>query len=81
MADKVVARLLKQAALGAGLDPSRFSGHSLRRGLLTDAGDRQLNLVDVMRHSRHRKVETALGYIEAADRWRNNITEPGRRRG
>jgi integrase len=42
MTDKVVARLLKQAALGAGLDPARFSGHSLRRGLLTDAGDRQL---------------------------------------
>jgi hypothetical protein len=41
----------------------------------------QLNLVDVMRHSRYKKVETALGYMEVADRWRNNITEPARRRG
>jgi hypothetical protein len=40
MADLVVARLLKKAALQAGRDPARFSGHSLHRGLLTDAGDR-----------------------------------------
>jgi integrase len=74
MADLVVARLLKQAALRAGLDPTRFSGHSLRRGLLTDAGDRQEQLRDVMRQSRHVKVETALGYMEDAEIWQNNIT-------
>jgi integrase len=74
MADLVVARLLKQAALQAGLDPTRFSGHSLRRGLSTDAGDRQETLRDVMRQSRHVKVETALGYMEDAEIWQNNIT-------
>jgi integrase len=74
MADLVVARLLKKAALQAGLDPARFSGHSLRRGLLTDAGDRQEQLRDVMRQSRHVKVETALGYMEDAEIWQNNIT-------
>jgi integrase len=75
MADLVVARLLKKAALQAGLDPARFSGHSLRRGLLTDAGDRQEQLRDVMRQSRHVKVETALGYMEESEIWRDNITE------
>jgi len=74
MADLVVTRLLKKAALQAGLDPARFSGHSLRRGLLTDAGDRQEQLRDVMRQSRHVKVETALGYMEDAEIWQNNIT-------
>jgi site-specific recombinase XerD len=74
MADLVVARLLKQAALQAGLDPARFSGHSLRRGLLTDAGDRQEPLRDVMRQSRHVKVETALGYMAESEIWQNNIT-------
>ena len=74
LADKVVNRLLKQAARAAGLDPARFSGHSLRRGLLTDAGDRQIPLVDLMRHARHKSVDAALGYIEAGDAWRNNIT-------
>jgi integrase len=75
MADLVVARLLKKTALQAGLDPARFSGHSLRRGLLTDAGDRQEHLRDVMRQSRHAKVETALAYMEDAEIWQNNITE------
>ena len=75
MADKIVARLLKQAAANAGLDPDRFTGHSLRRALLTAAGDLQLPLVDLMRQSRHTSVATALGYIEAGDAWRNNITE------
>ena len=80
MADKIVARLIKQACRDAGLDPEKFSGHSLRRGLLTHAGDLQLSLVDVMRQSRHQSVDTALGYIEAGDAWRNNITEPVFRR-
>jgi predicted transcriptional regulator len=74
MADLVVARLLKKAALQAGLDPAGFAGHSLRRGLLTDAGERQEPLRDVMRQSRHVKVETALGYMEDAEIWQNNIT-------
>ena len=75
MADLVVARLLKKTALYAGLDPARFSGHSLRRGLLTDAGDRREQLRDVMRQSRHAKVETTLGYMEESEIWRDNITE------
>ena len=76
MSDKIVARLMKQACALAGVDPASFSGHSLRRGLLTTAGDLQLPLADLMRHSRHQSVATALTYIEAADAWRNNITAP-----
>ena len=76
MADRIVARLIKQACTLAGIDPRPFSGHSLRRGLLTTAGDLQLSIVDVMRQSRHTSVATALSYIEAGDAWRNNITEP-----
>ncbi len=75
MSDKVVARLIKQACGLAGLDGEKFSGHSLRRGLLTAAGDLQLPLVDLMRQSRHQSVDTARRYIEAGDAWRNNITE------
>ncbi len=75
MADKILARLIKQACRHAGLDPTRYSGHSTRRGLLTHGGDLQLPLADLMRQSRHRSVETVLGYIESADLWRNNVTE------
>ena len=68
-------RLVKQAAADAGLDPTLFSGHSLRRGLLTAGGDNQAQLADLMRQSRHRSAQTVLGYIEPADLWRNNVTE------
>ena len=75
LSDKAVARLVKQAAADAGLDAERFSGHSLRRGLLTAGGDNQAQLADLMRQSRHRSAQSVLGYIEPADLWRNNVTE------
>jgi len=75
LSDKAVVRLVKQAAADAGLDPELFSGHSLRRGLLTAGGENQAQLADLMRHSRHRSAQTVLGYIEPADLWRNNVTE------
>ena len=39
LSDKAVARLVKAAAGRAGLDEARYSGHSLRAGLATAAGD------------------------------------------
>jgi len=75
LSDKAVARLIKQAAGDAGLDAERFSGHSLRRGLLTAGGENRAALADLMRQSRHRSVTSVLGYVEAEDLWRNNVTE------
>ena len=75
LSDKAVARLIKQAAGDAGLDAARFSGHSLRRGLLTAGGENRAALADLMRQSRHRSVTSVLGYVEAEDLWRNNVTE------
>jgi site-specific recombinase XerD len=75
LSDKAVARLIKQAAADAGLDAERFSGHSLRRGLLTAGGENRAALADLMRQSRHRSVASVLGYVEAEDLWRNNVTE------
>jgi hypothetical protein len=70
-----VVRLIKQAAADAGLDAEPFSGHSLRRGLLTAGGENRAALADLMRQSRHRSVASVLGYVEAEDLWRNNVTE------
>jgi hypothetical protein len=64
---RAVVRLIKRAAAAAGLDGEKYSGHSLRRGL--------------MRQSRHRSAQSVLGYIEAADLWPNNVTEEVFRRG
>jgi site-specific recombinase XerD len=75
LSDKAVVRLIKQAAADAGLDADKYSGHSLRRGLLTAGADNQAQLADLMRHSRHRSAQSVLGYLEPADLWRNNVTE------
>jgi site-specific recombinase XerD len=75
LSDKAVARLVKQAALDAGLDPERYSGHSLRAGLATAAGDQGAGLAELMRQTRHKSTEVALGYLRPADLWRNNVTE------
>jgi site-specific recombinase XerD len=75
LSDKAVVRLVKQAAADAGLDPTLFSGHSLRRGLLTAGADNQAQLADLMRQSRHRSAQSILGYLEPADLWRNNVTQ------
>ena len=74
LSDKAVVRLVKQAAQGAGLDPEKFAGHSLRRGLLTAGADNRANLAELMRQSRHRSAQSVLGYLEPADLWRNNVT-------
>ena len=53
-------------------DWERFSGHSLRAGLATAA--QGADLAQVMRQTRHRSAEVALGYLRPADLWRNNVT-------
>jgi site-specific recombinase XerC len=75
LSDKAVVRLVKQAAQDAGLDPDRYSGHSLRAGLATTAGDQGAGLAELMRQTRHKSTEVALGYLRPADLWRNNVTE------
>ena len=75
LSDKAVARLVKASAEAAGLAPERYSGHSLRAGLATAAGDQGAGLADLMRQTRHKSTEVALGYLRPADLWRNNVTE------
>ena len=75
LSDKAVARLVKGAATRAGLDPERYSGHSLRAGLATAAADAGAGLADLMRQTRHKSTQVALAYLRPADLWRNNVTE------
>jgi site-specific recombinase XerD len=74
LSDKAVVRLVKSAAAKAGLDPERYSGHSLRAGLATAAGDAGAALPDLMRQTRHKSTQVALAYLRPADLWRNNVT-------
>lgn len=64
--DKTVARLVKAAALAAGLDPALYSGHSLRAGFLTQAAADRANLFKMKDHSRHKTLETVADYVRDA---------------
>lgn len=51
---QVVALVIKDAAAAVGLDPAAFGGHSLRRGLITQAARNQEQTGDIRKVSRHK---------------------------
>jgi len=75
LSNRAVSRLVEQAARDAGIErPERFSGHSLRAGFATAAGEAGVDLARIMRQTRHTSADTALAYLRPADLWRNNPT-------
>lgn len=67
LSDRSVAIVVKHRAALAGLDPAKFSGHSLRRGWITSAAEAGADVLRIMDVSRHRRVETVRGYIQRAN--------------
>jgi len=67
-----VARLVKDYARRTGLDPSHFSAHSLRSGFLTSAALAGANLLKMAEVSRHKKLDTLRGYVQAAERYKDH---------
>lgn len=67
-----VADIIKRACQRAGLDPARFSGHSLRSGHVTTAADAGAPEDWIQAQTRHKKVDTLRTYIKRVDRWRKN---------
>jgi site-specific recombinase XerD len=72
LSDKSVANIVKAHAARAGLDPSKFSGHSLRSGPLTSAAEAGANVFKMMEVSRHKSVDTLRGYIRRADLFKDH---------
>ncbi len=72
IAAKTVARIVKRACDGAGLDPSMFAGHSLRSGLATTAAEQGADGAVIQAHLRHAKFDTTTKYIRSADRFARN---------
>ena len=66
ISDKAVARLVKQSALDAGLDPTLYSAHSLRAGFLTEAAGNRASPFKMMDHSRHKSFDTVADYVRDA---------------
>jgi integrase len=72
LSDRDVARIVKRAAEAAGLDPSRFAGHSLRSGLATSAAAAGVEERQIMAQTRHRSVVVVRRYIHDGSLFRAN---------
>ncbi|GGL48306.1 integrase [Caulobacter rhizosphaerae] len=70
--EKAMVRIVKRAVSRAGFDPSQFAGHSLRRGFLTSAALGGASGDQLMRHARHKDVNTTMGYVEEAERFKKS---------
>ena len=72
-----VSDVVKRAAARVdGLDPARYSAHSLRHGLLTSAARR--GGADVFRlraHSRHASLQTLLEYVEDGEAFERHAAD------
>jgi integrase len=73
LSDRAVARVVKQAAGAAGLDPAGYAGHSLRAGLATAAARAGAGERDIMRQTGHRSVTTVRRYIREGELFRDNV--------
>ncbi len=67
-----VSRVVKKRARAAGLDPSRYSGHSLRSGFVTGASEVGAHDADIMRQSAHRSLATLHRYRRPTGLFKNN---------
>ena len=66
LSDRAVARVIQGAAKTAGL-AGDFSGHSLRRGMVTDALEAGEPPHLVQRRARHRTIDSTLAYAEVEE--------------
>ena len=62
-----IARLVKRYVQAIGLDPTDYSGHSLRAGFVTSAAVHGARLEKIMEITRHTSPRTVLRYIREAD--------------
>lgn len=67
-----VARIVKKLAVRAGLDASKYAGHSLRAGHATAAAVAGASERSIMRQTGHRSVQMVRRYIRDGSLFREN---------
>lgn len=72
LSDKAVALVVKRAAEAAGLDPKKYSGHSLRAGLATSAAAAGKSERSIMAQTGHKSVNMVRRYIRDGNLFRDN---------
>ena len=72
IADKSVALIIKRYAEKAGLDPSKYAGHSLRSGFATTAAEFGAEERNIMAMTGHKTTQMVRRYIQEANLFKNN---------
>ena len=72
ISDKSVALIIKRYADKAGLDSSRYAGHSLRSGFATTAAEFGAEERNIMAMTGHKSTEMVRRYIKEANLFKNN---------
>ncbi len=66
LSDHAVARIVQARAAAAGLDPTRYAGHSLRAGFVTAAARAGADVWKIQQVSRHKSMQVLSGYVRDA---------------
>ena len=74
ISDKSVALIIKRYAKKAGLDSSRYAGHSLRSGFarFTTAAEYGAEERNIMAMTGHKTTQMVRRYIQEANLFKNN---------
>jgi integrase len=72
---RAVGEAVQRLAKRAGLDPTRFGGHSLRAGFVTAAADRGASIGRIMDHTGHRSASMVRTYTRRSDAFRDHAGE------
>jgi integrase len=75
LSDGAVAETIKKYAKAIGLEPSRFAGHSMRSGFVTEAAVQGVSTSKIMTQTGHRTFEMVQRYVRHADPFEGNATE------
>jgi integrase len=72
LSSQAVALIVKRHARRAGLDPSRFAGHSLRAGFATSAALAGADALEISRQTGHKSLSMVQRYTRPATIWLMN---------
>ena len=72
ISDKSVALIIKKYAQRAGLDSSKYAGHSLRSGFATTAAEFGAEERNIMAMTGHKTTQMVRRYIQEANLFKNN---------
>jgi integrase len=75
LSDKSVALLVKRTCKAAGINPAKFSGHSLRAGLATAAAMAGVEERIIQEQTGHRSLKVLRTYIREGSLFRNNAAQ------